>query len=230
MFSAFIAEPPAYDSMQPELMCRLAGDLDFSTGTLVAGTGLGTSHEAHDLLHKALRADTALVLDADALNLISTERGLQETLSQRRHSALLTPHPLEAARLLNTSAAQVQADRLSAARALARQFNVTVVLKGSGSIIAQPAGQVAINTSGNAALATAGTGDVLAGICGALLAQGWPTWHAALAATWLHGAAADTLVSQGVGPIGLSASELIPCVRTILNQITQTHTQQRLAY
>lgn len=223
VFAAFIEEPPAYDNSQPELMCRLANDMNFSTGTLVAGPGMGTSQQAYDLLVQALHADSLLVVDADALNLIAAEPGLQQKLAHRRHSTLLTPHPLEAARLLDASTAQVQADRMGAARALARRFNTIVILKGSGSVIARADGEIAINTTGNAALATAGTGDVLAGICGSLLAQRWPAWDAALAATWLHGHAADILVAQGIGPIGLTASELIPCVRTIINQLTQQH-------
>lgn len=227
VFAAFLDEPPAYDSMQPELMCRRARDMDFSSGTVVIGPGLGASGEARETLVHALAAGAPLVIDADALNLIASGRDLQQALRGRRRSALLTPHPLEAARLLGTSAAQVQADRLAAARALAAQLNSIVILKGSGSVIAQPSGEVAINTTGNAALATAGTGDVLAGICGALLAQGWPEWHAALAACWLHGHAADTLVAQGTGPVGLTASELIPSVRTHLNRLTEHHVKRR---
>lgn len=229
VFAAFVAEPPAYDSIQPELMCRLASDMDFSKATLVAGPGMGTSRQAHDLLAQALHADADMVIDADALNLIAMEPGLQQKLAQRRRATLITPHPLEAARLLDTSAAQVQADRIAAARALAHRFNTVTILKGSGSVIAQASGEIAINTTGNPALATAGTGDVLAGICGALLTQQWSAWNAALAATWLHGYAADILIEQGTGPIGLTASELIPCVRSILNQLTQQHAANRAA-
>jgi ADP-dependent NAD(P)H-hydrate dehydratase / NAD(P)H-hydrate epimerase len=223
VFAAFIDEPPSYDSTQPELMCRVASEMDFSSGILVAGPGLGTSRAAHDVLAKALHAHTPLVLDADALNLIAAEPGLQQKLAQRQVPALMTPHPLEAARLLRCATGEIQADRPIAARRLARQFNSIVVLKGSGSVIAKPDGEVAINSTGSPALATAGTGDVLAGMCGALLAQSFPAWNAALAATWLHGQAADTLALQGIGPIGLTASELIPCVRTLLNRLTDQH-------
>lgn len=227
VFAAFVEEPPPYDSRQPELMCRFAGDMDFSSGTLVVGPGLGMSRAAHDLLAAALHAAAPLLLDADALNLVAAEPGLQQKLAQRRAPVVLTPHPLEAARLLKISAKEVQANRPYAARQLARQFNAVVILKGSGSVIAKPDGELMINTTGNPALATAGTGDVLAGICGALIAQSFPVWNAALAATWLHGQAADTLTSQGAGPIGLTASELLPNVRTILNQLTQQHAQPR---
>jgi NAD(P)H-hydrate repair Nnr-like enzyme with NAD(P)H-hydrate dehydratase domain len=108
---------------------------------------------------------------------------------------------------------------LAAARELSRRYHCTVILKGSGTVIAQRDGKIAINTTGNAALATAGTGDILAGICSALLAQGWAERDAALAAPWLHGHAADVLVVQGAGPVGLTASELIPVVRASLNRL-----------
>lgn len=219
VFVTSIADALAYDHAQPELMCRPANDFDFNSATIVAGPGLGTSRVAHDFLARALAAHTPLVLDADALNLISLETGLQQKLFARKASTLITPHPLEAARLLAITTSQIQADRLTAARALARKFNTITILKGSGSIIAAPDGTTVINTTGNPALATAGAGDVLSGLCGALLAQNWPVWEAALAAVWLHGKAADNLVANGIGPIGLTASELIPEIRSALNQL-----------
>ncbi|HYC43688.1 MAG TPA: NAD(P)H-hydrate dehydratase [Noviherbaspirillum sp.] len=230
VYPAFIGEPPAYDSMQPELMCRAAATLEFSFGALVAGPGMGVSRDAHDVLARALHCPGPLVIDADALNLIATEPGLQSRTSERTSATVITPHPLEAARLLGSTTQEVQSNRLHAARALAQRFQSIVVLKGSGSIIARPDGEIAINTTGNPALATAGTGDVLAGVCGALLAQGFPAWNAALAATWLHGQAADMLVGQGTGPIGLTASELIPALRTLLNQLTEAHAGNHTAH
>lgn len=223
VFAAFVCNAPAYDSAHPELMCRLAQDMDFSSSTLVVGPGLGTSREAHDLLAKALQAQGPLVLDADALNLIATEPGLQQKLMRRRGPTLMTPHPLEAARLLATTSGAIQADRPAAARELARRFNVIAVVKGSGTVIARPDGEIAVNPTGNPALASAGTGDVLSGMCGALLAQNFSTWNAALAAVWLHGRAADMLVEQGVGPIGVTAGELIPIVRDALNECVNQH-------
>lgn len=223
VFAAFVNDAPPYDTAHPELMCRRATEMNFSAGTLVVGPGLGTSRAAHDTLASALRTHVPLVLDADALNLIAEEPGLQQKLAQRNGETVVTPHPLEAARLLHASARYIQSDRLAAAREIASRFKVTAVLKGSGTVIANPDGDVMINTTGNPALATAGTGDVLAGICGALLAQSFPAWNAALAATWLHGQAADILTNQGIGPIGMTASELIPGVRTLLNQLTEQH-------
>ncbi|MFS2021690.1 NAD(P)H-hydrate dehydratase, partial [Massilia sp. CT11-108] len=117
---------------------------------------------------------------------------LYQHLSFRRQRLLFIrhptpPHPLEAARLLGGTAAIVQADRLEHARELAQRLDAVVVLKGAGSVIARPDGEVALNATGNPGLATGGTGDVLAGLVGTLLGQGWPAWEAALAATWLHG-------------------------------------------
>lgn len=218
VYAGFLAEPPAYDPPHPEIMCRRAADLDLERACVVAGPGLGSSGQARSMLSRVLAGTTPLVLDADALNMVAASADLRDAL-RRRGGALLTPHPLEAARLLGCSAAQVQADRLAAARRLAVDFGAVVVLKGAGSVTARADGLAAINATGGPALATAGTGDVLAGLCGALLAQGWPAWEAALAATWLHGAAADMLVDQGIGPVGMVASELPRAVRTCLNQL-----------
>lgn len=226
VFAAFLDEAPCYDSAHPELMFRRAENVDVSSGVAVIGPGLGTSRKARDILAAALREIALLVLDADALNLLANEPELQRHLAQRGAATILTPHPLEAARLLQVSTRDIQADRLAAAREIARRFNAVVLLKGSGSVIARVDGEAMINTTGNPALATAGTGDVLSGICGALLGQSFPAWNAALAAAWLHGRAADVLVEQGIGPIGMTASELIPGVRTLLNQLTEQRSQR----
>lgn len=219
VFAGFVDAAVAYDSLQPELMCRPADAIDMTRGVLVLGPGMGLARTAHDLLARALGTSRPLVLDADALNLLAAEPALQAKLSARRSPALLTPHPLEAARLLGCSAESVQTDRLHAATTLATKLQSVVILKGSGSIIAHPDGRLIVNSTGNPALATAGSGDVLAGLCGALLAQHWPVWEAALAAPYLHGAAADELVANGVGPTGLIASELLPVIRAGLNRL-----------
>ncbi|MBC7501526.1 MAG: NAD(P)H-hydrate dehydratase [Herminiimonas sp.] len=223
VFVGFLEKAPEYDSTHPELMMRLTQDLQLQDYTLVIGPGLGQSKKAHEVLTRAIAAATSMIIDADALNLLAEDRKLQDAVTTRTDGTIITPHPLEAARLLSCSVAQVQADRPAAARELARRFNAIAILKGSGTVIADPAGRIVINPTGNPALATAGTGDVLAGICGALLAQGWPQWRAALGAVWMHGKAADDLVSAGIGPIGLTASELVPVVRTIFNSMVVAH-------
>jgi hydroxyethylthiazole kinase-like uncharacterized protein yjeF len=210
---------PAFDGNQPELMFRDAAAIDMRSGALVLGPGMGDSMNAIGLLGKAIDSRCALVLDADALNLVAASPELQTRLTLRKGSCVLTPHPLEAARLLGVTSAQVQLGRLKAAREIAARLKAVVILKGSGSVIAAPQGGVAINPTGNPGLASAGTGDVLAGLCGSLLAQGWPDWETAVAAAWIHGAAADRLVAQGIGPTGLTASELPDAIRATLNQL-----------
>ncbi|NNG25810.1 NAD(P)H-hydrate dehydratase [Telluria aromaticivorans] len=219
VFVAMLDPGPGYDSMQPELMFRAADDFELDKRTLVIGPGMGGSASAMRLLAKALDSDSPLVIDADAITLIGASPDLLARLAARSAPTILTPHPLEAARLLGKDAGEVQADRLQAARDMAVRTNATVILKGSGSVIAQPNGETVINPTGNAGLATAGSGDVLAGICGTLLAQGWPAWEAASGATWIHGAAADLLVANGVGPIGLTAGELPAAARAVLNML-----------
>jgi hydroxyethylthiazole kinase-like uncharacterized protein yjeF len=222
VYLGFVGASIGVDSLHPELMCRQASELDVRQHVVVIGPGLGDGAEAEAALSRALTDAPSIVIDADALNLIAIRPVLQKLLTERRQNgvaSIITPHPLEAARLLALSTKQVQADRWRSAERLAQIFNATVILKGSGSIVATPDAPIYINSTGNPALATAGTGDVLAGICGALLAQGMTENHAATAAVWLHGLAADNLVEQGVGPVGLTASELIPAVRRSLNQL-----------
>ena len=219
VFAAFASHVPAFDPAHPELMCRDAHAVALTQGAVVVGPGLGLSRDANDLLSRALASALPLLIDADALNLLAEELPLQRKLAARHAPAVLTPHPLEAARLLGTDAARVQADRIGAAQELAGRYQAVVVLKGSGSVIAQADGHVVINGSGNPALATAGSGDVLSGLCGALLAQQWPAWEAALAAVWLHGVAADDMVATGLGPVGITAGELLPWIRSALNRL-----------
>jgi len=213
-------QAPAFDPVQPELMLRHPDAL-FTAGlnALACGPGMGNSHAALALLEQACALDLPLVLDADALNLAAAEGNLQVALASRRAATLLTPHPAEAARLLDCDTSAVQADRIAAARELAARFNADVALKGCGTIIAGADGRWLVNTTGNPGLASAGTGDVLTGVLTALLAQGWPARPALLAAVHLHGAAADGLVARGCGPIGLTAGELIDSARGCFNRL-----------
>lgn len=212
-------EAPAIDPNQPELMIRRPESLfGLELAALACGPGMGTSLQAAKLLEQALSLDLPLVLDADALNLLAFEGNLQTALAIRQSPTLLTPHPAEAARLLDVDTADISTDRMAAAREMAGRFHCHVILKGCGSIVAAPDGRCWINTTGNPGLATAGTGDVLTGIASALLAQGWNAEKAALAAVHLHGAAADELVANGIGPVGMTAGELIAPARHLLNR------------
>ena len=212
-------QSPSCDFAQPELMLRRADALFVADlSALACGPGLGTSHEAAALVATAMASPLPQLLDADALNLLAGDTDLQHALIARSAPALLTPHPAEAARLLGTSVAEVQLDRTAAARKIAARYHCHVALKGCGTIVAASDGRWWINTSGNPGLASAGTGDVLSGLVVALLAQGWPPLHALLAGVHLHGAAADRLVCAGVGPIGLTAGELIDAARRLFNE------------
>ncbi len=211
---------PPVDFLQPELMLRSPPEL-FKLkhmNCLVAGPGLGNEPEALSWLECALNTELTLVLDADALNLIAWHPHLAKKLHQRRAPAILTPHPTEAARLLKTDTAAVQNDRMNAVYQISQQFNCYVVLKGAGSICCFPDGKRYLNTSGNPGLSTAGTGDVLSGMIGALIAQGLSLDHALLLAVYLHGAAADQLLRQNHGPLGMVASEVIVAARLLLNK------------
>jgi hydroxyethylthiazole kinase-like uncharacterized protein yjeF len=185
------------DTEQPELMFRAPQALDMAHQVVVCGCGGGEAVKT--VLAKVLSTASRAVLDADALNAIAMDPQLQTQLKARQgrgYSTVLTPHPLEAARLIGITAAAVQADRLTAARQLAERFQCVVVLKGSGSIIASPGQQPMINVTGNALLATAGTGDVLAGMLGACLASGMSDFEAACSAVFAHGHRADTWASR----------------------------------
>ncbi len=196
------------DTVQPELMFRSLQALDMAQEVVVCGCGGGDAVRA--VLPRVLSTATRLVLDADALNAIAGDTALQTLLAARagrRWHTVITPHPLEAARLGGTTSAAVQADRIAAAQALADRFGCVVVLKGSGTVVATPGQPPHINSSGNALLATAGTGDVLAGMVGAGLAQGLSAWDAACSAVFRHGQIADQWLAQRPAQT-LTASDL----------------------
>jgi len=207
-----------FDPTQAELMIRRpAGLLDAGLSALACGPGLGGSLEAVGILEMALATDLPLVLDADALSLLAQEANLTAALASRAAPTLLTPHPGEASSLLDCEIADIQADRIAAASKIARQFSALVALKGCGSVVAAPDGRWWVNTTGNPGMATAGMGDVLTGLTVSLLAQGWPALEALLAAVHLHGAAADAIVAEGIGPVGLTAGEIIEPARHLFN-------------
>ncbi len=211
---------PAVDFGQPELMLRSAPSLlalDHLTA-LAAGPGMGRSEAASAALLTAIHLPLPIVLDADALHLLAADTTLRKQWQSRTHGNIITPHPGEAASLLGCTTAEVQTNRVASALKLAAAFNAVTVLKGCGSIIATPDGRWFINASGNPGLSSAGTGDVLAGIIAALLAQGMAALDAVLLGVYLHGAAADSLVADGIGPVGMTASEVALETRTLLNQ------------
>lgn len=209
VYVALLGSPAvSVDLLQPELMFRTIAAVDLAHSVVVCGCGGGTL--VASVLPKVLQEAPRLVLDADALNAIAQDAALQTLLTERHArgwATVLTPHPLEAARLLGTNAAAVQAQRLHSAQTLVERFACVVVLKGSGSIIAAPGPVPRINPTGNALLATAGTGDVLAGMVGAAIARGQGAHAAACSAVYAHGQVADVWADQH-GSQALTASAM----------------------
>ena len=184
-------------------------DVLAQASVVVVGPGLGQAPWGRSLLSAAAQAKMPQVWDADALNLLSN------AVIGLASGSVITPHPGEAARLLGISTEQVQADRPAAARAMVKKYSVVCVLKGAGTLVAGLEGELAICNHGHPAMATAGLGDVLAGVIGALLAQGMSAFDAACLAVWLHARAGE---QQGQLGRGLAASDLIPAIRLLLEE------------
>ena len=206
---------PAALARNPEAMVLGASSANQLMGllqkvsVLVVGPGLGQASWGRSLLSAAANAPLPQVWDADALNMLA------EAQVSLPKGCVITPHPGEAARLLGITTARVQADRPAAAHALSKKYTAVVVLKGAGSLIASPDGRLALCHQGHPAMATAGLGDVLAGLVGALLAQGMDTFDAACLGVWLH---ANAGAQEGKFGRGLAASDLIPAIRQLLEE------------
>ncbi|ASP38892.1 bifunctional ADP-dependent NAD(P)H-hydrate dehydratase/NAD(P)H-hydrate epimerase [Bacterioplanes sanyensis] len=210
---------PMLLSRRPELMVQevtsglaLAPQLDKAT-SIGCGPGLGQDSWGQLMLQSVLASDVPLVLDADALNLLAKPQW-QTSFAQR--SVVLTPHPGEAARLLQVSREQIQADRFASAQQLAQRYQAVVVLKGQGTLVAHPDGRLCLCTDGNPGMASGGMGDVLTGVMAALLAQGYSAWQVAQMGVCIHSAAAD-LEAQAGGERGLLAADLMHSIRTLVN-------------
>jgi hydroxyethylthiazole kinase-like uncharacterized protein yjeF len=206
---------PAIIAARPELMAhgttaaRQLTPLLRRASVVAIGPGLGQGEWGSALWAWVCDSGLPLVVDADALNLLAAN-------PQRREDWVLTPHPGEAARLLGTSSAAIQADRFAAAQTLVQQFGGVVVLKGAGSIVASAGYRpVAVCSDGNPGMASGGMGDVLTGIIAGLLAQGHAPQDAAELGVCLHGAAADLAARDGER--GLLASDLLAEIRPLAN-------------
>ncbi|MDR0247044.1 MAG: NAD(P)H-hydrate dehydratase [Burkholderiales bacterium] len=221
----FLGDTPPFDPGCPELMLHPAQVLlHMPNDAWAIGCGLGTSSPAPDILLAALSFDAPLLLDADALTLLGNHPEWAARVTKRRAPTVLTPHPVEAARLLQCSTEDIQRDRPKAAREIAKRYQAHTVLKGCGSIITNPEGSWNINTTGNPALAFGGSGDVLTGMIGALLAQGIEVPHALRYAVCLHGAAADALVEEGKGPLGFLSKDIIRAALNLIHSVGKQFT------
>jgi hydroxyethylthiazole kinase-like uncharacterized protein yjeF len=214
-----VATHPAHaaslNQERPELMVQgitdaqaLDGLIDKAT-VVAVGPGLGQTPWAQALLDRVLETSLPLVIDADALNLLTDA-------SPKRGPWVLTPHPGEAARLLETTSLGIQEDRFLAAHTLAERFDATVVLKGAGSLIAEAARLTRVIPLGNPGMASGGMGDVLTGVIASLLAQGMSPFDAATFGALLHGGAGDLLALKS-GERGLLALDLPLAIRQLLN-------------
>ena len=173
---------------------------------VLIGCGMGNCEDTRTLVRGFLkRCDKPMVLDADALNAICDDPAV---LKSAKAPVIITPHPAEMARLLGTTAKAVNTDRAKTARAFAARFGVITVLKGNGTVIAAPNGKAFLNPTGNSGMATGGSGDVLAGMCASLLAQGQTPLDCAAAAVYLHGLAGD-LAAKRLGKIPMLPTDII---------------------
>ncbi|MBW8849583.1 MAG: NAD(P)H-hydrate dehydratase [Xanthomonadales bacterium] len=179
---------------------------------IAVGPGLGGGAWSRSLLDAALAAERPTVIDADALNLLAAMPGTGADFAD----AVLTPHPGEAARLLDRPIAELEADRLGAARTLAARYGGTVVWKGAGTVVSAPDGVPVIVDAGNPGMAAGGMGDVLTGAIAGLLAQGLAPFDAAVCGALLHAAAGDAAAAEG-GERGLLPSDLFPHLRRLAN-------------
>jgi ADP-dependent NAD(P)H-hydrate dehydratase / NAD(P)H-hydrate epimerase len=199
---------------RPELMCHgvenaeeLSGLID-KASVIALGPGLGQSLWAESLFNEVINSGKPLVVDADGLNLLAKAPG-------KNTDWVLTPHPGEAARLLNTTMAQIQADRFAAVRALQARYGGVGILKGAGSLVASDE-SISVATTGNPGMASGGMGDVLTGVIAGLIAQGLALSEAAQQGVYLHGLAADLAAGQE-GERGLLASDLLTFIRKLVN-------------
>jgi NAD(P)H-hydrate epimerase len=208
------ANSPAMTQARPELMCAAVedeGDLSSllnKAHVLAVGPGLGQGDWGRALWRRALAAGRPMLVDADALNLLADEPA-------RRDDWVLTPHPGEAARLLDTGAGAVQGDRPSAVRELARRYGGVAVLKGAGTLICAADGPIYACDAGNPGMAVGGMGDTLSGVIAAFMGQGLALLDAARLGVYVHARAGDLAADEGER--GLLPGDLLPHLRRLVN-------------
>ena len=193
------------------------GDLDPLLGrasVVAVGPGLGRGMWGASLLERVVATDRVLVIDADAINLLA--QGSSAWPGAAARGVVYTPHPGEAGRVLGEPAGVVEADRFAAARALAEAHPGTWLLKGAGTIVAEPGAIPCVCEGGNPGMASGGMGDVLTGVVAALLAQGCGAFDAASTGACVHAAAGDA--AAGGGERGMLASDLIAALRPLVNR------------
>lgn len=213
--------PFSIDLQQPELMLNTADHWlksEIYIDAFVIGCGLGQYNDDYiNIINDVIKKfyNKPILIDADGLNLLAKKKII---INKYNHNVVLTPHPLEASKLLGCNLKLIQKYRKDSVIEISNIYKSWVILKGQSTLICNPYGKIIFkNKTGNVGLATPGSGDVLSGIIGGLLAQKINIGEAIISGVWVHGYAADNLVKRGIGPIGLTASELIDEVRYIRN-------------
>jgi hydroxyethylthiazole kinase-like uncharacterized protein yjeF len=183
---------------------------------VVAGTGLGQDAWSDEMFHACMKTRAPVVLDADGLNILAGHSAGMGEDDLPRGNWILTPHPAEAGRLLDIPASEVQQDRIARAQQLAQRYDAVVVLKGCGTVVTDQTGRYAVCPLGNPGMATAGSGDVLAGVIAAFLAQGMNLWEAAVTGVVAHSRAGD-IAAGLLGELGMLASDITQQIPKALN-------------
>lgn len=210
--------PETEEGMLGESAFEKIMELSEGKQAIAIGPGLGQSEQTQKTAHRIIgTAKIPLIIDADGLNALS---GHTDILKNRKAKTVLTPHPGEMARLTGMAVADIQKDRIACARGFASEFNVHLVLKGAGTVVAHPDGRVFINTTGNSGMASGGMGDVLTGVIAGLMAQGMPPDEAVRAGVYLHGAAADMLAKK-IGAVGFLATEVMAAIPQVMSDIAR---------
>lgn len=188
-----------------------------SANAVVIGPGLGSRPATADMVRELLTLLSGpVILDADGINAFA---GIAPQLAERSCELTITPHPGELARLIDLSIDKIQSDRVAIARECAAELGATVLLKGAGTVTAEPGGEVWINTTGSSAMAGGGMGDVLSGVVGAFAAGGMSAASAAWAAVWVHGRAGD-IAAGSLGPRGIVATDLLPALPRVFAELS----------
>ena len=196
--------------------CPIIENLLGATAVCAVGPGMSRYEDGNAIVRTVLeKAGIPVLIDADGLNALQADIGI---LKDRQVPVVITPHPGEMARLTNLSVGEIQHERIATSGYYAREWGVTIVLKGNNTIVAHPSGQVYVNMTGNPGMATAGSGDVLSGIITGLIAQGLKPTDAAVAGVYLHGLAGDT-ASMHLGQRALTATDLIHNMGRVINEL-----------
>jgi len=218
-----LPETPA-GSISHDAMSLIESEME-KADALVLGPGISQDEETVRFVQDIVKKITKpCIVDADALNAIA--RNPECWPAEARHF-VLTPHPKELSRLMGVTTEEIQSNRIAAAQKASAKYGCVVVLKGARSVVASPEDEIFINSTGNSGMATAGAGDVLSGVIGGLLAQGLGPLSAAVAGTYIHGAAGD-LAAEELGEDGTIAGDIMTFVPAVLAKLRAGEFRSRL--